>query len=396
MIGRGAALVALAALAAAGAGERAAAAAGQAVTFQGNVAHSGLVEEPGLNPPLRRRWQHRFPGVISYPVLGDGKVFVTAWGAPQSGSGHTAHLVALSAATGALSWERNLGETFGAVAAYDDGRVYVTRGTGPAQVDPQLAAFSAADGSPLWSHPLTAAGASPPVAQGGVVYASDGDGFGAYRGSDGTQLWRVFVEDLGDGSAALSADAVYPAARCPLALRRSDGGVIWQRSDGCRFNASTPALVDGRLYLRDDNAAAGGAVLDAGTGAATSSLVADYAPAFTRNGLGLFPDALHPGTDFQAGHTLVARSLADGRRRWAFRGDGYLDSAPLVVNRTAYVASGSGRVYGLSLRTGRRTWRVNLGDPVPAPQEDGGILSGLAAGDGMLLVPALGRLVAYR
>jgi outer membrane protein assembly factor BamB len=400
MIGRGATatLAAVVALAAAALGSGPAnAAAGQAVTFQGDVAHSGLVSEPGLNPPLRRRWQHRFPGEISYPVLGGGKVYVTAWDAPQNGYARHALLVALAAASGKPRWQRDLGNTFGAVPAYDEGRVYVSVGQGGAE--PQLAAFSAADGSLVWSHPFLTGGGSPPVAQGGVVYAGDGDGFGAYRGSDGAQLWRVLADDANDldgGGAALSADAVYPAARCPLALRRSDGGLIWQHPDACRDEDSTPALAGGRLYLRNDFAAAAGFVLDAGTGALVRPLRADYAPAFTSGGLGLFPDEQHPGTDFQAGHTLIARSLADGRKRWTFRGDGYLDSAPLVVNRTAYVGSGSGRIYGLSLRSGKPKWRVDLGDPVPGAQELGQILSGLAAGDGMLLVPALGRLVAYR
>jgi outer membrane protein assembly factor BamB len=400
MIRRGptATLVAAVALTAVVCSEPANAAAGQAVAFQGDVAHSGFVSEPGLNPPLRRRWQHRFPGQVSYPVLGGGKVFVTAWDGPRNGYPHHALLVALSAASGKPRWQRDLGDTFGAVPAYDDGRVYVSSGPGGI-AEPQLAAFSATDGSLLWSHRFLTGGGSPPVAQGGVAYASDGDGFGAYRGSDGAQLWRVVADDaneLGGGGAALSADAVYPPARCPLALRRSDGGVIWQRPDACRDHVSTPALAGGRLYLRNDFAAAAGSVFDAGTGALVRRFRADYAPAFTSNGLGFFPDEQHPGTDFQAGHTLIARSLANGRKRWAFRGDGYLDSAPLVVNRTAYVGSGSGRIYGLSLRSGRPTWRVDLGDPVPGPQEPGQILSGLAAGNGMLLVPALGRLVAYR
>ena len=399
MIGRGATatLVAVLALAAAVGSEPAKAAAGQAVAFQGDVAHSGFVREPGLNPPLRRRWQHRFPGQVSYPVLGAGTVFVTASDGPRNGYPHHAVLVALSAASGKPRWQSDLGDTFGAAPAYDDGRVYVSRGPGGA-AEPQLAAFSAADGSLLWSHRFLTGGGSPPVAQDGVVYASDGDGFGAYRGSDGAQLWRVVADDateLDGGGAALSADAVYPPARCPVALRRSDGGVIWQRPDACRDHVSTPALAGARLYLRNDFAAADGFVLDAGTGALVRPFRADYAPAFTRNGLGLFPDEEPPDTDFQAGHTLVARSLVTGRRRWTFRGDGYLDSAPLVVNRTAYVGSGSGRIYGLSLRSGRPRWRVDLGDPVPAPQEPGQILSGLAAGNGMLLVPALGRLVAY-
>jgi outer membrane protein assembly factor BamB len=87
----------------------------------------------------------------------------------------------------------------------------------------------------------------------------------------------------------------------------------------------------------------------------------------------------------------VARNLKTGRVRWRFRGDGYLDSAPLIAGRILYVGSGSGWLHGVRLRTGRRVW----GSPISAPGGSG-TLSGLAAADGTLLVPALGRLIAYR
>lgn len=72
----------------------------------------------------------------------------------------------------------------------------------------------------------------------------------------------------------------------------------------------------------------------------------------------------------------------------------YLDSAPLVARGTAYVGSGSGRVYGLDLRTGRVRWRGDAGAPVRAPVE-AGFVAGLAAAEGLLLVPAYRRLVAF-
>ena len=81
-----------------------------------------------------------------------------------------------------------------------------------------------------------------------------------------------------------------------------------------------------------------------------------------------------------------------GRR---FRGDGYLDGAPLIAGRRLYVGSGSGRVFGVDLRSGRRVWRTRRGAPVPAPGGSG-TMSGLAAAEHTLLVPALGRLTAYR
>jgi outer membrane protein assembly factor BamB len=62
-------------------------------------------------------------------------------------------------------------------------------------------------------------------------------------------------------------------------------------------------------------------------------------------------------------YTIKARSVRTGRRAWRFRGDGYLDGVPLVVNDTLYAGSGSGVLYGLSTRTGRVRWRDRL--PVP-------------------------------
>ena len=59
--------VALLAAAAAAVGAPAARA-DQAVTHQGNAAHTGYASEPGLDPPLRRVWSRRFPDVVSYPV----------------------------------------------------------------------------------------------------------------------------------------------------------------------------------------------------------------------------------------------------------------------------------------------------------------------------------------
>jgi glucose dehydrogenase len=138
-----------------------------------------------------------------------------------------------------------------------------------------------------------------------------------------------------------------------------------------------------------------GDVYDAATGAIVAPMRADLTPAFAGR-LGVFPDARRPLENTSLfGHTLVARDLPTGRVRWSFRGDGYLDSAPLIAGRRLYVGSGSGRVFGVDLRSGRRVWRTRPGAPVPAPAGVG-TMGGLAAAEHTLLVPALGRLTAYR
>lgn len=112
--------------------------------------------------------------------------------------------------------------------------------------------------------------------------------------------------------------------------------------------------------------------------------------------LGVFPDARRPReSNTLYGHTLVARDLGSGRLRWTLRGDGYLDSAPLIAGATMFVGSGSGRLYGVNMRRGRVVWCAFAGAPVPFPTP-AGTVSGLAVAGGTLLVPAPGRLVAYR
>jgi outer membrane protein assembly factor BamB len=66
------------------------------------------------------------------------------------------------------------------------------------------------------------------------------------------------------------------------------------------------------------------------------------------------------------------------------------------VNDTVYVGSGSGRLYGLAGRTGRVRWSDWLGTPIPASPAEFDMQTGLAAGEGTLVVPALRRVVAYR
>ncbi len=66
------------------------------------------------------------------------------------------------------------------------------------------------------------------------------------------------------------------------------------------------------------------------------------------------------------------------------------------MNDTVYIGSGSGTLYGLSTRTGRVRWRDKLGRPIPWSVQLWDMQTGLAAAEGTLVVPALGRLVAYR
>jgi outer membrane protein assembly factor BamB len=119
-------------------------------------------------------------------------------------------------------------------------------------------------------------------------------------------------------------------------------------------------------------------VLDANTGTVIGEFNSDQPPAFFVD-LALF---------FQSG-TLVG--VENGQVLWSFAGDGGLASAPVVVNETIYIGSNSGTLYGLNA-SGQQIWNTQVGAPIPYTKEG---ITGLGAGDGLLVVPTASVLVAY-
>ena len=49
-----------------------------AVAYQINIAHNGVQADSSLSPPFWLRWQVTLPGLVSYPLIAQGLVFVTA------------------------------------------------------------------------------------------------------------------------------------------------------------------------------------------------------------------------------------------------------------------------------------------------------------------------------
>jgi outer membrane protein assembly factor BamB len=373
-------------------------AAGVAVTHQADAVHSGNSKVPGLNPPLHRAWSRRFPDVVSYPVIGDGRVFVTAYTTSRDGNARESEVVAMSLRTGRVLWRRPLGRAVGGQLGLEGGRLFVTRGgyTGPG-----VEALSVADGRTLWRYEPDFFSSEPPVPAGGVVYVPLQDHLSAFRSADGAELWRTgggVGNDSSVGTPAVAGDSVWITFACEnvYRLRASDGAVTWAHESPCHGGGGeTAALHRGRLFSREGAGDLLGSVYDAQDGRVLRPLTST-APAAFAGGLGFFPDGWRPANGPNIPYTLVARSVRSGRAVWRFRGDGYLDGTPLVVNGTVYMGSGSGVVYGVAARTGRVRWRDRLGTPIPASPGEWDMQTGLAAAEGTLVVPALRRVVAYR
>jgi outer membrane protein assembly factor BamB len=325
---------------------------------------------------------------ISYPLIAEGRVFVT------TSTGYTTHvekLMALDALTGATIWSANVSSYYPfANAAYDSGKVFVVNSYGTVK------AFNAATGAMLWSivlpdgslftSPPTAAngivytgGAAPPPLGGGIVYAVNEE--------NGAVLWTMPVQNGDHSSPAIAGGKVFVsyADADSYAFNAVTGQQVWSYlTCGSGGGGTTPVVHAGKIYVRDYLCTPGidGLVLDANTGGLIRTFNSDTPPAFFGN-LALF---------LQSG-TLVA--VENGQMLWSFAGDGGLQSAPVVVNHTIYIGSSSGVLYGLNA-SGQQIWSTQVGAPIPYPDEHNPVITtGLGAGGGLLIVPTASTLVAY-
>jgi outer membrane protein assembly factor BamB len=349
--------------------------------YQISVSHDGFSGDTTIVPPLSSRWSHSFTGPVSYPLIADGLVYVTV---ADNGGNYGTNLYALDQATGSVVWSQPISGTyFWSNAAYDNGQVFVLN------FDGLLREFDAATGTPGWAVQLPGqyAFSSPPTADSGVVYvggAGSGGTLYAVSEADGSVLWTQSVANGDDSSPALSSTSVFVSYACPnvYAFDRATGTRQWFYGGGCSGGGGkTPVYYNGQVYVRDFS---GDLILNAGTGAVSGTFSAGPAPAFAGK-TGLF---LSAGT---------LRAAIGRRSVWTFTGDGGLDTAPVVVGATVYVGSSTGMVYGLSLAKGKVVWSASAGAGVPGPDEQNVSqpLTGLGAGQGLLVVPAGDQLVAY-
>lgn len=356
-------------------------AASEATAYQLDQGHTGGTSDVHLSTPLKQRWTRTFRDGISYPLIADGKVIATY----RNESDYGGTIVALDAADGRTVWSRSVGGTYyWSASTYQDGRVFVVDGNG------LLRALSVDTGNTLWAAQLPdqySFSSAPTVADGVVYVGGAGSGGTVYAvaADTGTVLWKTPVANGDQSSPAVDADRIYVSYACfnTYALDRRTGAQVWHPPSSCSGGGGrTPVLYRGRLYTRDRSS---GRVLNAATGALLDAFAAGPAPAF-HDGIGVY----------LSGTTLRGEDAATGSERWTTTGDGYLSSAPLIVNDEVFVGSSQGGLFAYGLRDGELRWRdESLRVEQPDEHNVSRPLTGLAAADGILVVPAGGNIVAY-
>ena len=360
----------------------------QAVNFQIDASHTGATSVQHLTPPLRQRWVVNFGRSISYPLIADGKVYVTV----KNATGYGTMLYALDQTNGATVWSYALGGTYyWSGACYENGRVFAVN------FDGLLRAFDGATGSLIWQVqlPNQYSFTAPPTVYQGVIYVSGAGSGGtvyAVNADSGAVLWTKSVMNGDKSSPAVTSEGVYVSYSCPnvYKLDPATGAQIWHYAPGCSGGGGkTPALYNGRLYVRDSS----DTIFDGNTGSIIGNFNAKNTPAFSGD-KGFFLNGPH---FFGSYGTLQARDVNTNSVLWSFSGDGFLQSAVLVVNEYVYVGSAQGKLYAVNANTGQQAWVTTAGSSIPYVDEQNVSqpLTGFAAGEGLLVVPTSTTLVAY-
>jgi len=347
-----------------------------AVAFQMNPAHTGSVNFASVNFPSGPTWSVDVGGLPSYALIAQGLVYVTA----LLNDG-TSRLIALDQADGHTVWGPIV-IAGAANAAYDSGRVFVASGSAIAL--PKLEAYDASTGQRVWSTALNGGdGAAGVAAMLGQVFINGA----ALDQATGAQLWTG-GQQAQYVAPAVRVDAYFVAFRCTTEARRPlTGEIIWRFDAGCVSSSGfTPVVANQMLYAPNQSVTYNGTIFDATTGVSNGTYQSDDPPAFT-SATGYF---------LQTG-TLRGVSLSNNSVLWSFAGDGRLVSSPIAVNQYVFIGSYLGNLYALDGATGQQVWQQTLPNPVPvgtgsSPQPP---MTGLAAGDGLLVVPNGTSVTAY-
>jgi len=362
----------------------------EAVAFQIDAGHSGIANEPTPTFPLSPAWQRTFGGAVSYPLIAGGKVFVIVVDASFNGR---PQLVAIDQITGLDAWPAiPIGNAFTAAHAYDQGRIFIIGS------DSILRSFDAATGAPRWSTLLSFVQSTPPVARDGKVYVTSGNTVYAVDGHSGAILWTVSTAS--QTSPSLSTTGVLLTSACQVfSLLQSTGAERWRVSSSTPCNGGAPGTVAysaGHAYVRDFDFTTFRPTLverDAETGALLGSANL-FGPGF---GALPIPAVSTDAAYVLNGGTLQRFDPSLQTVSWSFAGDGSLASAPLVIDRVVLIGSGNGRLYALDVVTGAERWSTLVPAAIEAPLESGfPIVSGMAAANGILVVPAGRTLNTWR
>jgi outer membrane protein assembly factor BamB len=372
------------------------AAAQKSVAYQINPEHTGATEfAQGFDGPLHRVWSRTFsrgpflpyPTRMSYPVIAEGKVFVIVSAySPKQGM----KLMALSLATGKTIWSKGLGQLlrFGSGGlAFDGGRLFVVSRGGVQALAPDT-------GAELWTTRLSdqSVFTAPPAARDKRLYLSGTGGGGtifALNQRTGRVLWKQMVLGGSVSSPTVTTDGIFVAYPCQVYKFSQTGVELWRYNGGCSGGGgSTAPIYLNQLYAREHDLQGGHVgVYDASDGTRVREAENVLRPPAFHGGIGYLPKS----------DRLTAWNVATKQTLWEFTRAQAPALPPLVINGKVIVVSHGGDLFVLDGTSGAELQHITLGAEVQFNVEhDGDLRKGMAAGEGMLIVPTGDTLSAFK
>jgi outer membrane protein assembly factor BamB len=370
----------------------------QATAYQVHPSHSGSQQSVTITPPLTRIWAQHFDAAVSYPVMVDGRVFVSL--DPALG-GSEAIVSALDAASGTVLWSsqpiRALAPVSRVTLAYDRGVLFA------ANEDGDVLAFDPERGNVRWRIRLagTTGFGRLPIAAGGAVMFVGAVGFEQYALSviderDGSLVYTVALPVGGDPT--LGNGRIYVGGDCDagVAINAASGALDWQTAEKCGGTRRT-VIHDGVLWLSSSTDVI--RAVDPASGSVTGTLEDDYPsymPSAAEDQL-VLPTFVFP--------PLVPQNAVRvfGATAGVFRWQVPLPARPvlpaLATPDTVYVLGGTDDkfLYGVDLVTRQFSWQSS--EPAARaespPLTDLQFSQGLAASGGRVVVAYGGWLSAF-
>jgi len=205
-----------------------------------------------------------------------------------------------------------------------------------------------------WTYFVDRRGVSSPAVSDGVVYTASNSGVYALNASNGAELWKS-LSGLGfDSSPAVVNGTVYIGSDNVYALNATTGTQLWNYSTGSSV-FSSPAVVNGIVYVGSANALY---ALNAASGVRLWSFP---------NGNRIFssPAVVNGFVYFGSlDNNVYALDASSGVMRWSFSTQDAVYSSPAVADGVLYISSWDGNVYALNATTGVKLWSHAYGAPL--------------------------------
>lgn len=195
---------------------------------------------------------------FSSPAVHDDKVFVGTMGLYNSSNlkwGAPYEFYSFNAKNGELIWNFSARGSIGSSAALIDNKVLFT------SKDRYLYCLNSQTGELVWKKVIGSSVSSPAINKETIFIGSgELDGEGKFYALDlnGNILWEFTPNGAVQSSPAVSGDYVYFATNVKngtvYCLSNTNGTIVWEYTPWPReYIISSPAVVDGSLYISSDN-----------------------------------------------------------------------------------------------------------------------------------------------